>query len=269
MADSAPETLSFDPMVALYDETRTFDAHCFRAALGELAARFPPGTYHKLLEPGIGTGRIALPLAEMGYDVTGVDISANMLSSLQKRRAQSAVASRIRCRRADVVRLPFADAAFDIAVAVHLFYFIRGWKRAADELLRVVRPDGPVILMHTGMGAEVPLLNQRYKTLCAEQGFDIPTLGVKSTRDVVAYYERAGCRVEWLRDRRQWTSRLRLDKALDYIAARAYSFTTFTPDAVHHAAVERLTAALEAEYGTLSTVVEVPNQVNFVVVLRG
>jgi ubiquinone/menaquinone biosynthesis C-methylase UbiE len=264
-----PETLSFDPIVDLYDETRIFDADCFRAALDELVARFPPVAYNKLLEPGIGTGRIALPLAGVGYNVTGVDISANMLALLQKRRAQSAAALPVCCQRANVMGLPFADAAFDIAVAVHLFYFIRGWKQAADELLRVVRCDGPVILMHTGMGAEVPLLNQRYKALCAEQGFDIPTLGVASTRDVVVHYERAGCRVAWVRDRWQWTSHLRLDKALDYIAARVYSFTMFAPDAVHRAAVERLAAALEAQYGTLNTVVEVPNQVNFAIVLRG
>ena len=46
----------------------------------------------------------------------------------------------------DTKRLPFADDQFDIAVVVHLFYFIAGWRKAVDELLRVIKPDGPVVL---------------------------------------------------------------------------------------------------------------------------
>lgn len=45
--------------------------------LTELAA---PGT--RVLELGVGTGRVALPLVERGLDVTGIDASPNMLARL-------------------------------------------------------------------------------------------------------------------------------------------------------------------------------------------
>ncbi len=262
------KSLSFDGLVELYDETRVFDLDCFDAALGFLMDRFSLQDFNKLLEPGIGTGRIAIPLAERGYHVTGVDVSEEMLALLEKRLMQSSQSLPISLFKADVTDLPFANAAFDIAVAVHLFYFVREWKKAAEEILRVVKCDGPIVLMHTGTGAEIPLLNQRYKELCAQQGCLAREIGVRSTREVVGYFEGIGYRVEWIRDRWQWTSRIRLDKALNYMKARAYSFTTFAPDDVHLLAIERLGSELRHRYGSLGTEVEVSNQIYLAIISR-
>ena len=79
------ESVSFDPMADIYDETRVFNEGCFNAALDFLTERFPPSKYNELLEPGIGTGRIGIPLAEKGYSVTGVDISEKMLKVLAEK----------------------------------------------------------------------------------------------------------------------------------------------------------------------------------------
>jgi ubiquinone/menaquinone biosynthesis C-methylase UbiE len=79
------DSLSFDPLVAQYDETRTFDQGSFDAAMDYLAERFPPQTFQRVFEPGIGTGRIAVPLADRGYRVTGVDISREVLAILSER----------------------------------------------------------------------------------------------------------------------------------------------------------------------------------------
>ena len=123
--------------------------------------------------------------------------------------------------------------------------------------------------MHTGTGAELPVLNERYKALCAEQGFSIPELGVKSSREVIDHFYHLGCQIEWIRDRWRWASHIRLDKALGYIQSRAYSFTTFASDAIHRRAVERLKSELQATHGNLRVEVEVPNQIYLVVIHRG
>jgi len=258
------ESLSFDGMGGLYDETRTCDPKCLAAALDFLAARFPPDAFRKVVEPGIGTGRIAIPLAERGYEVTGVDISDEMMAVLGKRLAHRTPPLRVRFQKADATNLPFPDATFDMAIAVHLFYFIRDWREAAGEMLRVVRRDGPVILMHTGTGAEVPLLNQRYKELCAELGCPINEIGVKSTREVVDYLESLGCRTEWIRDRWKWTASLRLGKALGYMKARAYSFTALASDDVHRTVMAKLESEIAQRFGALAAQVEVPNEVYLV-----
>ena len=48
-----------------------------------LAADIPAGA--KVLDFGCGDGRVAIPLAAMGYEVTGVDASPNMLVALAER----------------------------------------------------------------------------------------------------------------------------------------------------------------------------------------
>ncbi len=174
-------SLNFDPLVEQYDETRVVDSDNLVAAVRWLAERYPPTEYPQLLEPGIGTGRIAIPLAECGYSVRGVDISQRMLAALADHLAEQGTPLRVSGQLADVQRLPFPSASFNIIVAVHLFYFMQEWKLAVDELLRVLRPDCPMVLMHTGMGMEIPFVNDYYKEYCAQQGFRVSSLGVSST----------------------------------------------------------------------------------------
>lgn len=262
------KSLSFNNMAELYDETRIFDEGCFNSALDFLVEKFPPEKFGSIFYPGIGTGRIAVPLAERGYRITGIDISENMLTLLKGRLAQAGQYLPVSFQKADVLKLPFSDETFDIAIAVHLFYFISQWKQAVDEILRVVRGGGPSILIHTGTGTEIPFLNTRYKELCAGLGCVIQEVGVKSTGEVVDYFKSLGCHIEWIRDRWRWTSYLRLDKALEYIESRAYSFTTVTSKDIHLKAIERLESELKHQFGNLTTQVEVPNQIHMVVISR-
>ena len=254
-------SLNFDPLVEYYDETRTVDAGCLESAIQWLVQRFPPAQYPQLLEPGVGTGRIAIPLAQRGYAVHGIDVSVAMLGILAGRLAAQDIPLSIPCLTADVQRLPFASERFDIVVAVHLFYFIRGWKQAVDDLLHMLRTGRPLVLMHTGMGMEIPFVNARYKALCAEQGHRITSLGVSSTQEVVEYLVELGCAVEFVRNRWRWTSRIPLGKAIAYVRARAYSFTTDAPAPVHAQAIERLEVEAIERFGTLNVEIPIENQV--------
>jgi ubiquinone/menaquinone biosynthesis C-methylase UbiE len=261
-------SLSFDPMAHAYDATRTYDEASFAAALAHLLERFPPHAFPRVLEPGIGTGRIALPLAQQGYEVWGIDISVQMLAILRQRLTQPGYPVRMTLHRADACHLPFRAEAFDLGLAVHLFYFISAWRQAVQELLRVVRADGSLVLMHTGMGKEIPWINERYKALCAAQGFPIPPMGVQSTNEVIAYCRALGCAVESIRDRWPWTSQIPLGEALTDVRAQAYSFTTMVPPHIHAEAVRQLEGEVRARYGSVTRTVEVPNQISFVFVRK-
>lgn len=260
------ESLSFDSMSELYDETRVFDRDCFTAVLDWLVDRFPPQRFSDILYPGIGTGRVAIPLAEKGYRLTGVDISERMLALLERKLGQMKQTLPISLRKADVTELPFGTASFDMIIAVHLFYFISNWQKAVNEIMRVLKSDGPLVLIHTGTGAEIPFLNERYRELCAGQGYSIQDVGVSSNREVVEYLEQRGYHAKWIRDRWWWTSHLRLDKTLDYLRSRAYSFTVSVPDDVHTDVIGRLESELWQRFNTLATAVEVPNQIYLVIV---
>jgi SAM-dependent methyltransferase len=98
------------------------------------------------LEIGIGTGRIALPLAEAGMRIVGVDISLEMLRRLVINAGPSGPPLAV----ADATRLPFADHRFASAIASHVFHLIPNWTSAVDELLRVLRPGGILLASRGG-----------------------------------------------------------------------------------------------------------------------
>ena len=61
-----------------------------------------------LLELGCGTGRVLVPLAQAGYDVTGADISPAMLARAQARAAEAGVAGRVHLVEGDYASAPLA-----------------------------------------------------------------------------------------------------------------------------------------------------------------
>jgi ubiquinone/menaquinone biosynthesis C-methylase UbiE len=261
------ESLSFDRLVELYDETRVFDQECFDAALDFISGRYPPKIFSRVFEPGIGTGRIAIPLAERGYLLTGVDISPVMLGHLKRKLEQNKLTSKVLYRQADTTSLPFPDEVFDLAIVVHLFYFIKEWKLAAKEILRVVRAGCPVILMHTGNGMEVPWLNDRYKELCGHKGYSIPTVGVKSTGEVLEYLKGIGCLIESIRGRWQWTAHIRMDRTLGHMRDRSYSQTISVPEDIHVAVIQKLEDEIKENFGSLDAEADIPNEIYLAIIV--
>lgn len=71
----------YKDMHRVYDEQSPFDSD--GAAAVEFLARLADGG--RALELAVGTGRIAIPLAEKGVDVTGVDASPDMLRMLREK----------------------------------------------------------------------------------------------------------------------------------------------------------------------------------------
>ena len=258
--------MNFDSIAAVYDDMRVFDDDCFNAALDFIIARFPPSTHKNLFEPGIGTGRIAIPFAERGYDVTGVDISDEMLKKLPEKLKHRASLP-VTFQKADVTHLPFPDNAFDITVAVHVFHLVRDWKKAMDEVFRVLHPDAPLVFLYTGTGSEIPDIKTRYRELCAENGYPARHIGMKTAAELDDYVAGIGRRIERFQDRWRWTSRMRLDKALADMKSRFYSSTNLVPDDVHLEAIGKLERELTEQYGNLAVEADVSIQINLAFVL--
>lgn len=90
-----------------------------------------------LLDVGCGTGSYAAALDERGWDVTGVDVSEDML----RRAAEKGV----RTVQADASTLPFEDASFDAAVSVFTNTDVDDLAGVAREIVRVLRPGAPLV----------------------------------------------------------------------------------------------------------------------------
>jgi len=104
-----------------------------RAVVKLIRSRVPPGA--GILDLGCGDGRLAGLLA--GYRYIGCDFQPGFLAPSQ---GLAAVAA------AEAECLPFADNAFDAVLCVGLFQHLPRISRAIDEIRRVLRPGGVVVL---------------------------------------------------------------------------------------------------------------------------
>ena len=140
------DSVCFDRAAEYYDRTRSLRPETHRAVI-ELLSRELIG--RSCLEIGVGTGRIALGLAEAGTKLAGTDLSLPML---QKLVGNAGGSSPFAIVQADATSLPFSDAAFGAGLACHVLHLIPAWDVAVRELVRVIAPVGVLLVDLGGPG---------------------------------------------------------------------------------------------------------------------
>jgi SAM-dependent methyltransferase len=153
----------------------------------------------KVLDLGCGDGTTALPAAQLGADVLGVDIASNLVAAGNER-AQSLDLTNCRVQEGDASDLSeLEDASFDLVISIFGAMFAPKPFDVAKEAVRVTRPGGRIV-----MGNWIPndptLVAQILKTSAAyspppPEGFVSPmTWGVED--EVTARFTAAGVPAE-------------------------------------------------------------------------
>ena len=200
-----PELKSFDRVAHCYDETRGMPVDVTAKVADAIAAVLHEvSPQPRLLEVGIGTGRIAVPLAERGVQVTGIDISTKMLSVLHGKRDDIAT------MLAEAARPPLRDASFDAALFVHILHLVPDAEATVRATLPLVREGG--VLIRGQEDRPDGSLDERLGEILqstAREVIGIELEGRERHRKGFAAFERvvgeAGCQVErqrvteWLR----------------------------------------------------------------------
>ena len=132
---------SFDRAASYYDATRALPSDVVQALASLLHAEV--AGRGRALEVGVGTGRIALPLADRGVALVGVDTAEGMLRRLVR---AAAGRSPFPVARADAARLPFRDSAFGVVLFSHVLHLIPAWQAVVDEAVRVLAAAGGLLV---------------------------------------------------------------------------------------------------------------------------
>ncbi|MDO4632702.1 MAG: methyltransferase domain-containing protein [Eubacteriales bacterium] len=108
----------------------------------KIRSRFPDRSRNEIrvLEVGTGPGFFAILLAELGYDVTAIDLTPNMLT--EARRNAGALADRIHFYEMNAEALQFANDSFEVLLSRNLTWNLPHPEQAYREWSRVLCHDG-------------------------------------------------------------------------------------------------------------------------------
>jgi ubiquinone/menaquinone biosynthesis C-methylase UbiE len=140
------QTLEADlanPARAIYERRRLYGT-VLKVLLAESV------TGRRVLDYGCGTGDWGLMLAGEGADVTLLDLSPVAIELALRRASVSGVSERVQGIARDASDLScFREAQFDLIYASAAVHHTLKYPHALDELLRVLRPGGKLVLAET------------------------------------------------------------------------------------------------------------------------
>lgn len=138
----------YDVYATRYDKIKAFSPEYDHLLLANpIMGLIAPHQTPMVLDVATGTGR--LPDALLNHTmfqgrIVGVDLSEKMLAQAERKLAQDA--DRVTLMHAPAEDLPFLDDSFDVVACLEALEFMRDRNAALDEMLRVLRPGGVLLL---------------------------------------------------------------------------------------------------------------------------
>jgi SAM-dependent methyltransferase len=239
------ESVRFDRAADFYDESRAYAPELALATTELLAAELRGRG--RILEVGVGTGLIALPLQRAGIPMAGLDLSAPMVGKLVEKGGGRASFPTV---LGDATALPFRTGAVGGGLIRWVLHLIPAWRGAIAELVRVIAPRG-VLVVNLGHAGEGPWgeMRARFSDLT---GVTVDPVGIgwHAEADLDAEVARHGATVRLLPALLE-RSEEPLGTFLDSIERNLYSWTWPVPEDVRLGALRELRPWARERYGPL------------------
>ena len=245
--------VSFDRIAGRYDRTRAVPlAAAADITTGIVRALRVRAAHPVLLEVGVGTGRIAAPLAAAGVRVVGIDVARGLLARLV------AKGTSVTPVVASAEAPPFRASVFDGALFVHLLHLVPHPLAVVRAAGATVRPGGALLLGCTehapGLAGDV--IGLMWRTVAETGG---PALRENWNAAAKAAFA-AGATLFGAEPHEEtvarWTETTSARRLLDDIAGRVYSSSWRIPDDAMPALLARLEPAMAAVAGGLDRPIE-------------
>lgn len=139
--------VQMNPNKALWEKGDfTQIADCMRESGSDLVDSLGLKLGMRVLDLGCGDGTTALPAAQKGADVTGIDIAANLVAA-GNARAEAAGLANLKFEEGDASNLEnIGDNAFDLVVSIFGAMFAPRPNEVASEMVRVTKPGGRIVM---------------------------------------------------------------------------------------------------------------------------
>jgi ubiquinone/menaquinone biosynthesis C-methylase UbiE len=124
----------------------TSAVHAAGPNLEAMLAAWPLRGDERVLDAGTGTGHTALAFAPRVGQVVAVDLTEPMLAQ-GRRLAEERGLTNVAFEHADVERLPFADASFDLVTNRFSAHHFPQPRTAVRELARVLKAGGALLIV--------------------------------------------------------------------------------------------------------------------------
>ncbi len=106
----------------------------------EILSRLPEGRALKVLDVGCGTGFFSVLLAGHGQQVTGIDLTPEMIAGAERAAGEAGVKADFQIM--DAEHPDFADETFDLVISRNLTWTLPNPGKAYEEWLRVLKKGG-------------------------------------------------------------------------------------------------------------------------------
>jgi ubiquinone/menaquinone biosynthesis C-methylase UbiE len=119
-------------------------AKIIEGAADDLVRRLDIKPGMKVLDVACGSGNLAIPAAQKGADVTGIDIADNLVEAAKQRAA--GLGLDIKFEQGDAEAMPYEDDTFDVVMTMFGAMFAPRPDVTAAELVRVCKPGGIIAM---------------------------------------------------------------------------------------------------------------------------
>ncbi len=125
----------------------------------------------RVLEVGVGTG-LSLARYPRSCQVVGIDVSDGMLGRAA-RQVHARGLRNVQLVRMDAQAMAFDDDSFDVVVAAYVMTVIPDFRRALDEMARVCRPNGRMLIINhfTNGNPLVRTIEKAISPICERLGW--------------------------------------------------------------------------------------------------
>jgi SAM-dependent methyltransferase len=241
-------SVSFDRAADIYDATRSLPDAVAHRLTDALAAEIKAAGADRVLEIGIGTGRISRPLSERGVRVCGVDISPRMLARLRGQLGPRHLPPDLAL--GDATRLPLVSASFGAVIVFNVLHLVSSLDQAVGELRRVLAPGAVVFRgVEEAIGESLwDASMAKWNELMAARDFS--HRGGLRGKEIRGVLRAAGgsCRVETFTEHEE---RRRPSETVDRIRRRIDSWTWELPDDLFAACLKEYEQWASRHYGVL------------------